>query len=186
MISAKIKNQTIQRISQCDIFQDLTIIEKFNKENDKISVQYIKFPLIICLNQDCDLNSDFRERNNGNNSNKDCRLFHLIVAPLFNIDSFKQGQHWGGIFDTGRGISLNRTEGQKIVNNEDPRYHYLHFDDKCTSPDLIIDFKHFFTINTEYMYDNINKRVCSLRELYREKISQRFAFYQSRIGLPDK
>ena len=72
-----------------------------------------------------------------------------------------------------------------IVYNEDPRYHYLHFNEESKLPDMVIDFKHFFTISTEQMYDNLGKRVCSVEKLYRKKICQRFAFFQSRIGLPD-
>ena len=76
-------------------------------------------------------------------------------------------------------------EGKKIMNNEDPRFHFLHFEDGFELPDMVIDFKHFYTVSTEYLYRNINNRVCSLSELYREKISQRFAYFISRIGLPE-
>lgn len=79
---------------------------------------------MICLNQDCDLNSDERDKLK-ENSNKDCRLLHLIVAPLFNFDVFKDGQHWGDIFQTGQKYNPNRTDGKKIMNNEDPRFHFF-------------------------------------------------------------
>ena len=71
------------------------------------------------------------------------------------------------------------------MNNEDPRFHFLHFEDGFKLPDMVVDFKHFYTINTDYLYQNIDKRVCSLSELYREKLSQRYAYFLSRIGLPE-
>lgn len=183
-ISARIKNQPEKRINQCDIFHDIDIIERIEESNDGVLITYIHFPLVICLNQDCDLNSDNRDKQK-EGSNKDCQLLHLIVAPLFNFDVFKQGEHWGNIFQTGQQYNPNRTDGKKIMNNEDPRFHFLHFEDGFKLPDMVVDFKHFYTINTDYLYQNIDKRVCSLSELYREKLSQRYAYFLSRIGLPE-
>ena len=175
----------IDRISQCDIFQDVTVIEDIKLEGTEMEIKRITFPYVICLNQDCDLNSDKRDKDNNPSGNKNCRLLHLIVAPLFVFDSFIEGTHWGEIFNPVPAINVKKTEGKKIMNNEDPRYHFLHFNVESKLPDMVIDFKHFFTISTEQMYNNLTSRVCSIEELYREKICQRFAFFQSRIGLPD-
>lgn len=183
-ISARTKQTKGSRINQCDIFHDIDIVECITEGTEGVSVSCIRFPLMICLNQDCDLNSDERDKLK-EDSNKDCRLLHLIVAPLFNFDEFKDGQHWGDIFQTGQKYNPNKTDGKKIMNNEDPRFHFLHFEDGFELPDMVIDFKHFYTVSTEYLYRNINNRVCSLSELYREKISQRFAYFISRIGLPE-
>ena len=70
------------------------------------------------------------------------------------------------------------------MDNEIPRYHYLKFPD-LDMPELIIDFKHFFTINKNVLYKQIKKRLCSLDDLFKEKINQRFSYYVSRIGLPE-
>ena len=173
------------RISQCDIFHDVTVVENVKLEGAEMEIKRITFPYVICLNQDCDLNSDKRDKDNNPNGNKNCRLLHLIVAPLFVFDSFVEGTHWGEIFEPVQAINIKKTEGKKIMNNEDPRYHFLRFNVESKLPDMVIDFKHFFTISTEQMYDSLSNRVCSIDELYREKICQRFAFFQSRIGLPD-
>ncbi len=182
-VSARIKTVMADRICQGDIFHDLEIVENVEETSAGARVHYLKFPLLICLNQDCDLSSDDIDKQSFN-SNKNCRLLHLIVAPVFVFDSFKTGVHWGDIFDVGEGFNPTKTNGKKLMNNEDPRYHFLHFDESELYPDLVIDFKHFFTISTQYMYAHKDKRVCSLCELYREKVSQRFANYISRIGLP--
>ena len=183
-ITAKVK-QPIDRISQCDIFHDITVVESMSLNGNEMEIRSISFPYVICLNQDCDLNSDKRDKDQNPDGNKNCRLLHLIVAPLFNFTSFLEGNHWGELFDQSPAIKENKTEGKKIKNNEDPRYHYLHFNEESKLPDMIIDFKHFFTISTDVMYNSLDKRVFALEELYREKICQRFAFFQSRIGLPD-
>ena len=73
---------------------------------------------------------------------------------------------------------------RKIIDNEIPRYHYLKFPDS-DMPELLIDFKHFFTINRNVLYNQLSNRLCSLDDLFREKINQRFSYYISRIGLPE-
>lgn len=186
-ISAKTKKlESLEeiRINQCDIFHDIDVIEYIEELKDGIRVNYIHFPLVMCLNQDCDLNSDSRDKNK-EGSNKNCRLLNLIVTPLFNIDSFSQGTHWGDLFQNCAPINLKKTQGAVIMNNDDPRYHFLHFEEGFRLPDLIIDFKHIYSVSTQYLYDHISNRLCSVSELYREKVSQRFAYYFSRIGLPD-
>lgn len=183
-ITAKVRLPR-ERISQCDIFKDIEVIENITLNGTEMELKTITFPYVICLNQDCDLLSDVRDKKNQPATNKNCRLLHLIVAPVFNFASFVEGTHWGDLFDPSNQIKVARTEGRKIMSNEDPRYHFLHFDDKSELPDMVIDFKHFFTVSTEMMYENLSHRVCAIEEVYREKICQRFAFFQSRIGLPD-
>ena len=183
-ISAKTTISQSDRICQCDMFHDIDVVERIVENELGIEVKKLHFPMVVCLNQDCDLCSDERDKQN-QNANRNCRLLHLIVAPVFNFDSFIIGDHWGKLFDPGIKYKKDGTDLKKIKNNEDPRYHYLHFDGESGLPDMIIDFKHFFTVSTEYLYQNIGKRVRAINELYREKISQRFAYYISRIGLPD-
>jgi hypothetical protein len=71
------------------------------------------------------------------------------------------------------------------MDNEIPRYHYLNFSEN-DMPELIVDFKHFFTINRDLLYKNIDSKLCSLDDLFKEKLSQRFSQFISRIGLPEK
>ena len=95
-ISARTKKTDGKRINQCDIFHDIDIVECITEGADGVSVSYIRFPLMICLNQDCDLNSDERDKLK-ENSNKDCRLLHLIVALCLILMSSKTG-NTGEIF----------------------------------------------------------------------------------------
>lgn len=57
-ITAKIQ-KPIERISQCDIFKDVDVVEYVKETEGKVIVSTLHFPMVICLNQDCDLNSDF-------------------------------------------------------------------------------------------------------------------------------
>jgi hypothetical protein len=94
------------------------------------------------------------------------------------------GTHWGIIFTGSKPQKRSDTTIRKIIENEIPRYHYLKFPDS-DMPELIIDFKHFFTINRNKLYDQLDKRLCSLDTLFKEKVNQRFSNYVSRIGLPE-
>lgn len=185
MVSAKSRAPQLKRISQCDLFQDIEIIESVNQDNDRLYVKRITFPYVICLNQDCDLSRDYMDFSSEPPKNDDCRLLHLIVAPVFIFEEFLNGTHWDKIFSPRNKQKKSDTAVKKIINNEDPRYHFLHFPDEDRLPDFIVDFKHFFTISNRVLYLNLSKRICSIDELYREKISQRFAYYFSRIGLPE-
>lgn len=167
------------RIMQGDIFHNIDIIEDvIIKSDGAIQLKKITFPLVICLNQDCDLHTDFIHRT----ENKSGSLLHLIVAPLFEISSFREGKNWGDLMNVGDRINSERI--RYIKGNNDPRYHYVVFPEK-DMPELIIDFKYFFTINRDALYNRLDHKVCSVDDLFRELINQRFCDYLSRIGLPE-
>lgn len=180
-VTAKKMEKTLERIGQGDIFQNITIIEDMHLVGSRILYDKITFPFVVCLNQECDLENDY---NNKGIRNKDSALLHLAIAPAFNFEDFLVGKHWGEIFPSCATGKRDDTRGKALRDNEVPRFHYLKFAEQGM-PELIIDFKHFFTINREVLYSNIDKRMCSLDDLYREKISQRFSYYISRIGLPE-
>ncbi len=183
MKTAKKKdNDILPRISQCDIFKNIDILEKILIIDSKIELTKITFPYVICMNQECDLKNDYDSSNPG--IIFDNQLLHLIIAPVFNFDQFLTGTHWGKIMNHKETLKKSDTKTKLICQNEIPRYHYLNFKDSSL-PELIIDFKHFFTIEKSILYNNIENRLCSMDDLYKEKISQRFSSYISRIGLPD-
>lgn len=183
MITATIHKPAVDfRLSQCDVYRDLKVVESVHKEAGELTINYLSFPMAIVLNQDCDLNSDNRNNTVGVNGNTS--LLHVMVAPVFLFDTFLEGTHWNGIFNDANKQKKKDTAVKKIMENSDPRYHYIHYLPSTQLPDMIIDFKHFFTINKQYLYEKRHKRLFSIDELFRERISQRFASYLSRIGLP--
>jgi len=181
-ISARRSQNQQARISQGDIFKNIEILESCEVNGSEIAIQKITFPFVVCLNQECDLERDF-DSSNYVDLPEDQRLIHLIIAPAYNFDHFLKGEHWGGIFKSTNSQKRSDTKVRMIMDNEVPRYHYLKFAEK-KEPELIVDFKHFFTINRDYLYKNIGLRFCSLDDLFKECISQRFSNYLARIGLP--
>lgn len=180
-ISARTLRTFPKRISQGDIFQNIDIIEHIDAIKSEVIVQKINFPYVVCLNQECDLETDYF--NNGV-KNGDSNLLHIAIAPAFIFEQFLNGSHWGKIFSNNNPQKRKDTTIRKIIDNEIPRYHYLKFPE-VSMPELIIDFKHFFTINRTVLYGKLDDRLASLDDLFREKINQRFSYYISRIGLPE-
>ena len=179
-ISAKKANKTNSRICQGDIFTEIEVIENFQVKRSQIILNKISFPYVVCINQECDLENDFKS-----SDNKDNKLLHIAIAPAFNFEDFLSGTHWARIFETNATSKRKDTKSKLIMDNEIPRFHYLNFNEP-QMPELIIDFKHFFTINRDVLYGQLDKRLCSLDDLFKEKLSQRFSNFVSRIGLPEE
>lgn len=177
------------RFTQGDFYKDITIIEDMTEEPDKICLYEINYPLSILLNQDCDLNSDKRSKQNNQNGdtkkNHDKEILWLIFAPVYIFAQFQIGEHMLDVE-----MSMSRIEDKSLLNkikqNEIPRFHFLKFREEEKNPEMIIDFKHFFTVsNRSFSEKRVSHFEFTLEPLFREFLSQRFAFYLSRVGLPD-
>lgn len=179
-ITAKTAPVNPDKIEQCDIFKDVVLIESIQPCGDTLNLTQIHYPLAMCLNQSCDLESDIRDRSKSKVSDK--YILQLIMLPVFNAEKVKTGTHWGKMATDV--APIGRVKWNDVCNNEVPRYHYLNFpDEECQTP-LVVDFKHFFTVSRDYLYADLGKRLCSMAPLYRESVATRFANYLSRIGLP--
>ncbi len=177
----------VERIQQGDIISDVEYIEYVDVIDGEIRISKIIFPLAIVLTQDCDLTWDFESRSKTNGL-QDKYLFSVIVAPLYNYEHFIAGEHLIELGQKMQTISskLTKTDNKNLRDNETPRYHFLDFDDSIPIVNSVIDFKHYFTINVLKLQEHKKSHyICTVSELFRERISQRFANYLSRIGLPD-
>ena len=142
----------------------------------------------------CDLLQDFNEREKieeGERNLHDKHLLSILLAPIYNLEHVYAGEHLSRLGRSMAGIERKSNPKKKssaealILQDKNPRYHYLSFPDSIGLPPSIIDFKHYFTIDPESVNEVIGKHfVCSVGELFREDVSQRFAAFLSRIGLP--
>ena len=169
------------RIRQGDILQNL----KYQYvDNDLVTVL---FPYTVVLSQDCDLDQDFIARNpkDGEQPHHDSYLDTVLVCPAFNADKFRTGQHLASLELVME--AKNKHQWKYIKSNRDPRYHYLEGVPEKGIPELVIDFKRYYVISRDYVYSNFETQfAASIQELYRELLSQRFAYYLSRVALPDE
>ena len=170
------------RISQGDVFRDVECIEYAVEKRGVIEVRKIVFPLIIVMTQDCDLEQDAGNRDKPTQNTK---LLSVLVAPLYNAEHVFQGDHLVDLGIKMATINKKTTEGKTLVQNERPRYHYINFPETIPLVASVADFKHYFSVHVSYLESIRQKHfVCRLSVLFREDVSQRFASYLGRIGLP--
>lgn len=169
------------RIVQGDIYKDFNFITI----NAKGEVVKYFFPYCILLSQDCDLENDPRAMiTTPAEANTNSYLPNLLLAPAFLIDQVKAGTHLEAHFEIKQRV-MNRDDIKKVRQNNDDRYHCIEFDQDLQVPELVIDFKHFFTVQMDFVKQNYNQLyLTTINELFRERLSQRFTAYLSRIGLP--
>lgn len=209
-----VKHDYMDRIYQGDIFKDLTIIDSWKYNEDRgYDITYVNIDYAVVMTQDCDLASDYRNREEIRISETQKRLdtksiFPLdkfpvndkeeppkhdkylpmvLICPAYPSELLKTGTHLSDQWKQNMenwGKQKNKFHDIKIQGN--PRFHYLKGDQDLQIADLIIDFKHYFTIPRDELY-RVYKDVylISLNQLFREYLSQRFVYYFSRIGLPD-
>ncbi|MEI7983655.1 MAG: hypothetical protein WCI71_18550 [Bacteroidota bacterium] len=183
----KTKRGKQSRIEQGDIIKDVDYIENIFEKAGNIEISKVRFPLVIVLTQDCDLAQDYKFRYGiGDKTNHDKFMFSVLVAPIYNADHFFEGKHLELLKQNMQSINKKKSNGQFITNNENPRYHYLEFPEPIPIVPSIIDFKHYFSVNVDYLKSRKRSDfICKVSELYREQITLRFSNFLSRIPLPD-
>lgn len=182
MTNVVVKKRRLSRISQGDVFRDVEYIEYAVEKRGIVEVSKIVFPLVVVLTQDCDLQQDYDGRSKDKQGNK---IISILVAPLYNAEHVFTGEHLSDLQIFGTVINRKKTEGKSLMQNERPRYHYIDFPVEIPAVASIADFKHYFSVPTLYL-EKIRRKnfVCRLDDLFREDLSQRFAAYLGRIGLP--
>ena len=180
----KIRHQRLGRVSQGDVYADVELVEYIVEKKGIIEISKIVFPYVIVLTQDCDLEQDSKVRYKKiMATTQDKLILSVLVAPLYNIEQVYRGEHLDQFGIKMQMINKNSTQGKYLRRNEIPRYHHLNFASEDPIVPSVIDFKHYFSVNVEYLRKN--NFVCSASPLYREDISQRFASFLARIGLPE-
>lgn len=167
------------RVCQGDILKDFQFP---SVNNDKI-IEYV-FPYIVVISQDCDLenNKTFYENDLDKNNQF---LPNILFLPAFTSESLRDGSHLKDIFSVIQD-RINSSRWDLIKQNKNERYQYLSSYSNYQIPDLVIDFKTYFTLNINHFLMQYKKKyIASINELFRENLSQRFSNYLNRIGLPN-
>ena len=174
------------RVRQGDIYGDVEFVEYVVEKRGIIEVSKIIFPFVIVLTQDCDLEQDYKIRYPKTPpQTKDKQILSVLVAPIYNVEHVYSGEHLDQLGMNMRLIHRRHTEGNFLVKNKLPRYHYLDFPSELQIAPSVVDFKHYFSVNVKYLKRKNSDFVCQVSPLFREDISQRFASYLARIGLPE-
>lgn len=178
-----IKRKNVNRVCQGDVLQNVFIIDT-EGDNEGAAIKKTTLPFCVVMSQDCDLDLDYKARSGELSvTNNDKYLPSVLVCPAYQEEKFYEGVHIDGWQMQGVPSSNDK---KKIKNNDEKnRVHYLSGDTKLSVPFLIIDFKHFYTVPRDLLYSQLNGTyLVTINELFRERLSQRFANYLSRFGLP--
>jgi hypothetical protein len=173
-----------ERLHQGDILENFDF-KKFKITENGLEMEKISFPFVVILSQECDLQWDNVCRNeSGVDKNQDKMLQTILVFPAFLAGELKEGGHMNAL-----GLKMERWSSDQwkiIKQNKNDRFHYLIEDSNVGISEIVIDFKHYYTISSEELYLEFSSNYkASLKELFREDLSRRFANYLSRIGLPE-
>ena len=175
------------QVHQGDIFKSVKYYDNFTENNGQFELSLLKFPYSIILTQECDLNNNVNERENIDYKQKPIKhdkfLVSLLCAPLYNAEHLFSGNHLSFLDIVSE--SKNSDQRKYIKSNREPRYHFLEFQNEIELVPMVIDFKHYFTVSLNILEGDLDKRICSLKPIFRESVTQRFSNFLSRIGLPD-
>lgn len=176
----------LERYEQGDILRDVTLVQWAEVEPDR-EVRIVERTLQYCVivSQECDLEHDFNNRNNATRKTEDKFLQSLLVCPAYRKESFCAGEHLKELDLRMEPVSAKLFE--RLVQNQNARYHYLASHLELQIPELIVDFKHYMTVPPDVLYQErfSPSYLATLEILFRDSLSGRFSQYLSRIGLPD-
>jgi hypothetical protein len=173
------------RLNQGDILKGVSIGIQSDLDTQTNEAIFSKITLAyaVVINQDCDLEQDFNNRKKAD-IHQDKFLPNILILPAYLSEQFRAGDHRGAKV---KGISWGSDQWRGIIQNNNLRFHSIKANEEFQIPDLIVDFKHFYTVSRDVLYKDIQKYyLATVCELYREHLSHRYSHYLSRIGLPDQ
>lgn len=182
--SRYVKDTTVIRICQGDILRDVDVVDSYTKDSSgELIYDEFTLPYMIIMTQDCDLESDFKNRSDISAESQDKYLRTILVCPAYNASEFREGNHLEDI-----GLKMaewNSKMFKQIKEQNHHRFHFLEQDQALQVPELVVDFKHYYTIPRDTLFGMYkNHYLVTINQLFREHLSQRFSNYLSRIGLP--
>ncbi len=188
-----VKSDPISGLRQGELLSNVieTLCDIRSLTNDVPEFLERTHPFAFVLSQDCDLDWDFTARLIQQ------KLQRLIPNVLL-CEVKRAKVQAQTIVDSEGSRDSNRSRiWTRIRQNKDERYQFFESIEKCHDlqeddekiGELVIDFKRYFTVPTDELYVRIKygetKRRCRLVHPYLEHLSSRFAFFQSRVALPE-
>lgn len=180
-------------IYQGDIFRDLKYNYISSEDNDYTYIKEYGFPYSIIISQSCDVTAmaQLQETKQGKLTKF---VPSILLCPIYNKELLSTGEHIEDVF-TAMEI-LNSSElGEKIMQKDDCKvterdFHYrfhnltLKKGDNTLMDNLVIDFKHYYTLPMECLLTQKENRIFHLDSIYAEQITLKFATYLSRVAIP--
>lgn len=155
-------------------------------EEDK---QFVSYPYSLVVSQVCDVaqHCEYIRTTPDKNGAKRQIIFQLIHLPAFEVAHFKNGTH----FEAQYGYTFEKIGSDamdRIKSNQDRRFHYILSDDPKI-PDLVLDFKHFFSSPVKEIFDCLVEKEelrYRLDHLHYTQVVDRFSHFLQRVAIPEK
>ena len=185
-IESKYEIHDCQRISQGDILRDIDFI----LVGDNEELLQVEFQYVIVITQDCDLQQGNNILSPDIKCDGDCRLFNqflhsVLFIPAFPAELVRSGDYLESIYKI-KANKINSALWKQLKQNQNPRYHFFDSDIDYQVPELVSDFKAYYSLPFNYFIKKHQKHyLATINELFRESLSQRFSNFLNRIGLPD-
>lgn len=157
-------------IQQGDIIKDCPIVvpPSFSMEEDKEYEIEVKNIDSIILSQSCDLENN--------------KIDIVLVCPIFSLKKFKDN-----LPEDKKSKKAFKSHVENLKKGNLPGYHILNKNEELNIEDyLVVDFRNVYGIQIDSLRniaENIITRI-RLNPPYREHLSQAFARYFMRVGLP--
>ncbi|MEH2336970.1 hypothetical protein [Nostoc sp.] len=140
-------------------------------------------PYAIVVSQDCDLDWDYKAKQNKSQPNK--LLNSIILCEVYAAEDIRSNkansdmnsQQWNL-------VKTNRHEQYHFFEKVTPEYELI----KQGLPELTVDFKQVFGIDSQFLYDQLKTKQTQRRTVlespYLEHFSYRYHCFHGRIALP--
>jgi hypothetical protein len=178
------KENSKSRFYQGDILKDVEILmaDSFDEQTGRYSINSHLLRYGVLINQECDLEHDFNYQSESTVVNQDKLLPNLVILPAYLASEFRDGKHRDGMI----GQKWNTDAFKLIRQNNNDRFAYIKEQLDYQIPELVIDFKHLYSINRNILYKKMDEvYLASTSEMFRESLSHRYCNYLCRIGLPE-
>ncbi len=186
-----IKSDPHSALRQAELLSNVieTVVDVNTMTSASPGIRFKIHPFAFVISQDCDLDWDFAARNS--NSKIDRLIPNILFCELRSAEELAQE-----IVDKEGSKNSNKSrQWARLKINKDERYHFFESVEQEQDllgqgvGELVSDFKRYFTVPTRDVYARIlngeTLRRCHLLSPYLEHLSSRFAYFQSRVALPE-
>ncbi len=151
-------------ILECPIIKPPTTFDI--EEIPEIEISFLN---VVVLSQSCDLENR--------------KIDIVLVSPYYTLDYYLSQLPLDQQNSKGKAKSI-----QDLLQGNRPSYHLLSKDEKVGDQALVVDFKNVYGVSFEYLEQYVKKINSRARILppFREHLSQAFARYFMRVGLPSQ
>lgn len=159
------------------------VLNEVSPSFDDIELQEKIHPYAIIISQDCDLDWDYKARQNNSQSNK--LLNSIILCEVYTAQDIRSNK---------TNPEMNSQQWNLVKTNRHEQYHFfekvsLEYDLlKEGLPELTVDFKKVFGVDAQFLYHQIKfnkvQRRAELVSPYLENFSNRYHYFHGRVALP--